>query len=48
LELTGRAKNPVLLGESGVLAIMDYTCGFRKTYILLLGRKNPHSSLRAA
>jgi hypothetical protein len=41
-------KKPVLLGEDGMIRAMDSSCGFRKSYILLLGRKNPHSSLLAA
>ena len=39
---------PVLFGEGGVIGAMDYSCGIRKSYILLLGRKNPHSSLLTA
>ena len=28
-----------------VFKVMDEDCGVRKAYMLLLGRKNPHSSL---
>ena len=48
MEATGRSDEPVLSGEGGMIAVIDCTCGFRKSYILLLGRKNPHSSLPAA
>jgi hypothetical protein len=31
-----------------VFNVMDEDCGVRKAYMLLLGRKNPHSSLTIA
>ena len=31
-----------------VFDVMDEDCGVRKVYMLLLGRKNPHSSLMIA
>jgi hypothetical protein len=31
-----------------VFHVMDEDCGIRKAYMLLLGRKNPHSSLTIA
>lgn len=31
-----------------MFAVMDDVCGFRMSYILLLGRRNPHSSPLAA
>lgn len=36
-------------GEDATLfKVMDEDCGVRKAYMLLLGRKNPHSSLTIA
>ena len=34
--------------DSTVFNVMDEDCGVRKAYMLLLGRKNPHSSLTIA
>ena len=31
-----------------VFNVMDEDCGIRKAYMVLLGRKNPHSSLTIA
>jgi hypothetical protein len=31
-----------------VFHVMDEDCGIRKAYMVLLGRKNPHSSLTIA
>jgi hypothetical protein len=34
--------------DVAVFNVMDEDCGIRKVYMLLLGRKNPHSSLTIA
>jgi hypothetical protein len=43
-----RIETPVLRRTVTVFHVMDEDCGVRKAYMLLLGRKNPHSSLTIA
>jgi hypothetical protein len=43
LSATAGAEEDVI-----VFIVMDEDCGIRKAYMLLLGRKNPHSSLTIA
>jgi hypothetical protein len=43
-----RLETPVLRRTVTVFHVMDEDCGVRKAYMLLLGRKNPHSSLTIA
>jgi hypothetical protein len=41
-------KRPAVLGDGRMLAVTENTGGLRRTYMSLLGRINPHSSLLAA
>lgn len=42
------ARSAVLRRAVVMLLVMNDDCGYRKPYMLLLGRKNPHSSLTDA